>query len=80
MIKAVLQFGLTRSAIIVLGLVVFCAAGLFAFSRLNIEAYPNPAPVILEITAQAAGLSAGETVVTDGAVFLSNQLLLSDAG
>jgi heavy metal efflux system protein len=53
-------FGLTRSAIIVLGLVVFCAAGLVAFSKLNIEAYPNPAPVILEITAQAAGLSAEE--------------------
>jgi cobalt-zinc-cadmium resistance protein CzcA len=51
---------LTRSAIIVLGLVVFCAAGLVAFSKLNIEAYPNPAPVILEITAQAAGLSAEE--------------------
>ena len=43
-----------------LGLAVFCAAGLVAFSRLNIEAYPNPAPVILEITAQAAGLSAEE--------------------
>ncbi|SHJ58613.1 cobalt-zinc-cadmium resistance protein CzcA [Bradyrhizobium lablabi] len=51
---------MTRSAIIVLGLVVFCAAGLVAFTRLNIEAYPNPAPVILEITAQAAGLSAEE--------------------
>nr|WP_249817300.1 efflux RND transporter permease subunit [Bradyrhizobium sp. 179] len=49
-----------RSAIIVLGLVVFCAAGLAAFSKLNIEAYPNPAPVILEITAQAPGLSAEE--------------------
>ena len=60
MIKSVIEFGLTRSAIIVLGLVVFCAAGLVAFSRLNIEAYPNPAPVILEITAQAAGLSAEE--------------------
>ncbi len=60
MIKSLLVFGLTRSAIIVLGLVVFCAAGLVAFSKLNIEAYPNPAPVILEITAQAAGLSAEE--------------------
>ena len=62
MIKSILVFGLTRSAIIVLGLVVFCAAGLVAFSRLNIEAYPNPAPVILEITAQAAGLSAEVSV------------------
>ena len=60
MIKSVLEFGLTRSAIIVLGLVVFCAGGLVAFTKLNIEAYPNPAPVILEITAQAAGLSAEE--------------------
>jgi heavy metal efflux system protein len=60
LIKSLLEFGLTRSAIIVLGLAVFCAAGLVAFSKLNIEAYPNPAPVILEITAQAAGLSAEE--------------------
>ncbi|KWV50896.1 cytochrome C peroxidase [Bradyrhizobium macuxiense] len=60
MIKSILQFGLTRSAVIVLGLAVFCAAGIAAFYKLNIEAYPNPAPVILEITAQAAGLSAEE--------------------
>ena len=60
MVKSLIQFGLTRSAIIVLGLLVFCAAGITAFARLNIEAYPNPAPVILEITAQAPGLSAEE--------------------
>jgi heavy metal efflux system protein len=59
-LKAILAFGLTRRAIILLGLLVFVGAGLVAFSRLNIEAYPNPAPVILEITAQAAGLSAEE--------------------
>jgi cobalt-zinc-cadmium resistance protein CzcA len=39
---------------------IFIGAGVFAFSRLNIEAYPNPAPVILEITAQSPGLSAEE--------------------
>ena len=33
-----------------------------AFSKLNIEAYPNPSPVILEITAQAAGLSAEDMI------------------
>ena len=43
-----------------MGLLVFVAAGTFAFFRLNIEAYPNPAPVILEITAQSPGLSAEE--------------------
>ena len=60
MLKGILVFGLTRSAVILLGLLVFIGAGLVAFSRLNIEAYPNPAPVILEITAQAPGLSAEE--------------------
>ena len=60
MLKAILAFGLTRRAIILLGLLVFVASGVVAFTKLNIEAYPNPAPVILEITAQAAGLSAEE--------------------
>jgi heavy metal efflux system protein len=59
-LKGILAFGLTRRAIVLLGLVVFIGAGFAAFSKLNIEAYPNPAPVILEITAQAAGLSAEE--------------------
>ena len=40
------------------GIAVVCRAGLVAFKELNIEAYPNPTPVILEITAQAPGLSA----------------------
>jgi heavy metal efflux system protein len=59
-LKGILAFGLARRAIILLSLLVFIAAGVVAFSKLNIEAYPNPAPVILEITAQAAGLSAEE--------------------
>ena len=60
MLKRILQFGLTRRPIILLFLFVFIGGGLIAFSKLNIEAYPNPAPVILEITAQAPGLSAEE--------------------
>jgi cobalt-zinc-cadmium resistance protein CzcA len=59
-LKGLLAFGLKRRAIVVLGLLVFIGAGLAAFYKLNIEAYPNPAPVILEITAQAPGLSAEE--------------------
>jgi heavy metal efflux system protein len=59
-LKGVLQFGLTRRPIILLCLLVFVVGGLIAFTKLNIEAYPNPAPVILEITAQANGLSAEE--------------------
>ena len=60
MLKGILAFSLIRRPIVLLGLLVFFCAGLIAFTKLNIEAYPNPAPVILEITAQAGGLSAEE--------------------
>ncbi len=60
MLKGIIAFGLTRRTIVLVGLLVFVASGIIAFLKLNIEAYPNPAPVILEITAQAAGLSAEE--------------------
>ena len=60
MLKSILVFGLSSRTIILLGLLVFVGGGLIAVSRLNVEAYPNPAPVILEITAQAPGLSAEE--------------------
>src|SRR5580704_8754942 len=59
-LKGLLIFGLTRRPLVLLGLLMFVGVGLFAFSRLNIEAYPNPAPVILEITAQSPGQSAEE--------------------
>ena len=60
MLKSIVEFGLTRRLTVILGLVAFIIFGAFSFARLNIEAYPNPAPVILEISAQAPGLSAEE--------------------
>ena len=60
MFRPILAFVLTRKPIVLVGLLAFLAFGLLAFYKLNVEAYPNPAPVILEITAQASGLSAEE--------------------
>jgi cobalt-zinc-cadmium resistance protein CzcA len=60
MFKSLLAFCLSRRPIVAVGLVLFAGAGFIAFKMLNIEAYPNPTPVILEITAQAPGLSAEE--------------------
>ncbi len=60
MFKSLIAFCLSRRPIVVLGLLLFAGAGFIAFKKLNIEAYPNPTPVILEITAQAPGLSAEE--------------------
>src|SRR3974390_3392772 len=60
MLKSLIAFCLSRRAIVVFGLLAFGGAGFFAYKKLNIEAYPNPTPVILEVTAQAPGLSAEE--------------------
>src|SRR5579863_4123537 len=60
MLKTVISFCLSRRAIVVFGLFLFAVAGAFAFRALDIEAYPNPSPVVLEITAQSPGLSARE--------------------
>jgi cobalt-zinc-cadmium resistance protein CzcA len=59
-LSGILSFVLTRRTIVLLALFAFTVAGFVAYDRLNVEAYPNPAPVILEITAQAPGLSAEE--------------------
>ena len=58
MLKSIVASCLSRRAVVVFALLLFTAAGFFAARDINIEAYPNPAPVILEITAQAPGLSA----------------------
>src|SRR5271157_2013793 len=60
MFKSLIAFCLSRRPIVLLGLVLFILAGFIAFKMLTIEAYPSPTPVILEITAQAPGLSAEE--------------------
>ncbi len=60
MLKAIIAACLSRRAIVVAGLLAFSVAGLYAFKVINIESYPNPTPVILEITAEGPGLSAEE--------------------
>src|ERR1700722_6043727 len=60
MLNAIISFCLSRRAIIVFGLLFFVGAGIFAYEQLDIEAYPNPSPVVLEVTAQAPGLSAAD--------------------
>ncbi|HYB41966.1 MAG TPA: efflux RND transporter permease subunit, partial [Candidatus Methylomirabilis sp.] len=41
-------------------LAIFFGAGLLAFARLNIEAYPDPSPPMMEIITQSPGQSAEE--------------------
>jgi cobalt-zinc-cadmium resistance protein CzcA len=58
MLKAIIAACLSRRHVILFALLGFALAGFYAFKQINIESYPNPTPVILEITAEGPGLSA----------------------
>ncbi|MGD1083961.1 MAG: efflux RND transporter permease subunit [Verrucomicrobiota bacterium] len=60
MLKTIIAACLSRRAIVLFAVLGFAVAGLFAFHVIPIESYPNPTPVILEITAEGPGLSAEE--------------------
>ena len=58
--RAIIHFALARRPMVLAALLVFLAAGFFAFQRLNIEAYPDPAPPMVELITQVPGQSAKE--------------------
>lgn len=58
--NAVIAFALRFRTLTVLMLGLFMAAGLVAFANLNIEAYPDPVPPLVDIVTQNPGQSAEE--------------------
>lgn len=58
--RQVVSFALHKRALMLIALVAMLAAGAFAFSQLNIEAYPDPVPPMVELVTQSSGLSAEE--------------------
>ena len=57
---AVVAFALKNRFLVILGFLTLIAAGLFAFTRLNIEAYPDPVPPMVDVITQSTGQSAEE--------------------
>ncbi|HWM47523.1 MAG TPA: CusA/CzcA family heavy metal efflux RND transporter [Xanthobacteraceae bacterium] len=57
MLRSLIAFCLSRRPLVIIAFGVFLALGTVAFMRLNIEAYPDPAPPIIEIIAQNPGQS-----------------------
>ena len=57
---SLIAFALKQRVIMLVLFVATLAAGLFAFSQLNIEAYPDPTPPMVDVITQSAGLSAEE--------------------
>jgi cobalt-zinc-cadmium resistance protein CzcA len=60
MLRSLMTFCLSRRPLALVGFVVFIAIGYAAFTALNVEAYPDPAPPIIEIIAQYPGQSPEE--------------------
>src|SRR5690242_2636539 len=60
MLRQVVALCLARRPLVLISFAIFLALGLAAFATLNIEAYPDPAPPIIEIIAQYPGQSPEE--------------------
>ena len=56
----IVAFALRQQTLMVALLVFVCGAGLVSFFRLNIEAYPDPVPPLVDIVTQNPGQSAEE--------------------
>jgi heavy metal efflux system protein len=60
MVRGLVHWALNNPLIVILVSVVLCAFGIHAFLNINVEAYPDPAPAIVEVVAQWPGASAEE--------------------
>jgi len=58
--NAIVAFALKQRLFMVVLLVMMLAAGVVSFTRLNIEAYPDPVPPLVDIVTQSSGQSAEE--------------------
>src|SRR5436305_766746 len=57
---AVISFALRQRVLVLVAFVTMLAAGTLAFMRLNIEAYPDPVPPLVDIITQNPGQSSEE--------------------
>jgi cobalt-zinc-cadmium resistance protein CzcA len=60
MVRKLIEWSLNNPLISILVAVTFAAVGLFSFFNVNVEAYPDPAPAIVEVIALFPGASAEE--------------------
>src|SRR5579859_4386282 len=60
MIQRLVAFSLRMPFIVLSTVALIIVTGLFAYQRLDIEAYPNPVPPMIEIITQPNGWSAEE--------------------
>ena len=57
MVRKLIGWGIDNPLIVIILAVALAAFGGYAFVKVNVEAYPDPAPAIVKVVAQAPGLS-----------------------
>src|ERR1041384_3909710 len=60
MVRSLIAWALASPLIVLLLGVALVAVGVYSFQQINVEAYPDPAPAIVEVIAQWPGASAEE--------------------
>src|SRR3954453_5746546 len=58
--KGLIEFSLKHRVFLVVVFLIIMAGGVMAVRRLNIEAYPDPTPPMVDVITQSSGLSAEE--------------------
>src|SRR6059058_5520326 len=60
MVRRLIDWAVSSALVVVLLAFSLAAFGVYAFEHVNVEAYPDPAPAIIEVVAQYPGFSAEE--------------------
>src|SRR5438128_7501339 len=60
MVSKLIDWALSSRLIVLVMAGILVAAGYYSFVKINVEAYPDPAPAIIEVIAQWPGASAEE--------------------
>ena len=60
MLRGLIAWSVNNPLVVGAGAAVLACFGIFAYSQVNVEAYPDPAPPIIEVVAQFPGKSAEE--------------------
>src|SRR5580658_8894794 len=60
MVRKLIEWALDNPLVVLLTSFALAVIGAFAFLNINVEAYPDPAPAIVEVYAQFPGASAEE--------------------
>jgi cobalt-zinc-cadmium resistance protein CzcA len=60
MVRKLIELALNNPLVVLLLATALAAVGLYSFKNVNVEAYPDPAPAIIEVIAQFPGASAEE--------------------